>query len=109
MAPNATDPQEQGAATPLDRDLADLERRLAQDLTCLCLPPVNWVPARTHDGQEVADVVIIGGGMCGLVEWLGLQASGVRNVRILDRGPKRAARAPGKPMRGWKPCDRPSN
>lgn len=85
MAPNATDPQEQGAATPLDRDLADLERRLAQDLTCLCLPPVNWVPARTHDGQEVADVVIIGGGMCGLVEWLGLQASGVRNVRILDR------------------------
>jgi cation diffusion facilitator CzcD-associated flavoprotein CzcO len=61
--------------------LAALEARLKSDLACLCYPGKSWVPRR--DG--VSDVVIIGGGMCGLVAWLALRTGGLDNMRILDR------------------------
>lgn len=68
--------------------LADLETRLARDLDDLCYPPANWVPPRQHHGNTVVDVVIVGGGMCGLVAWLALSRAGIRNVRIIDRSPE---------------------
>ncbi len=67
--------------------LPALEARLHEDLKFLCYPGKEWVPAREVDGQQVEDVVIIGGGMCGLVAWLGLRTGGLHRVRVLDRSP----------------------
>lgn len=61
--------------------LEALEARLKDDLSVLCFPAKQWVPPR--DG--VSDVVIIGGGMCGMVAWLALTSGGIDNIRILDR------------------------
>ncbi len=38
--------------------------------------------------MHVVDVVIVGGGMCGMLLWFALQSAGIRNVRIVDRKPK---------------------
>jgi len=65
--------------------LAALEARVRQDLAYLNRPPPNWVPPRRLDEERVHDVVVIGGGMCGLVAWHALQSGGVRDVRVLDR------------------------
>jgi FAD-dependent urate hydroxylase len=70
-----------------DAALPALEARLRHDLACLNYPPANWVPARRHQGREVADVVVIGGGMCGLVATFSLLRLGIRNLRVLDRSP----------------------
>lgn len=68
--------------SPIDsQGLPALEARLREDLKFLCYPDKHWVPQR----ETVSDVVIIGGGMCGMVAWLGLTTGGVRNVRVLDR------------------------
>jgi FAD-dependent urate hydroxylase len=64
-----------------------LERDLARDLEYLCRPAANWVTPREVDGEKVHDVVIIGGGMCGMVAWFALQCEGMRETRILDRNP----------------------
>ena len=68
--------------------LAALEERLRADLSCLCYPPANWTPPRERGGEPVLDVVVIGGGMCGLVAWFALARAGIRNVRVLDRSPE---------------------
>ncbi|MFP3802717.1 hypothetical protein SB764_41520, partial [Paraburkholderia sp. SIMBA_027] len=53
--------------------LAALNTRVRQDLAFLNYPAANWSkPVETQDGADVSDVVIIGGGMCGLVAWLAL-------------------------------------
>jgi hypothetical protein len=70
-----------------DTGLAALEARLRHDLACLNYPPANWVPPRGHEGREVVDVVLIGGGMCGLVATFSLLRLGIRNLRVLDRSP----------------------
>lgn len=65
--------------------LAALEARVRQDQDYLCRPAPNWVLPR-HQGEEaVRDVVIIGGGMCGLLAWFALNSAGIRNLCILDR------------------------
>ena len=61
--------------------LPALEARLSADLEALLYPGKDWVPPR--DG--VTDIVIIGGGMCGMVAWLSLTTGGMRNIRVLDR------------------------
>ncbi|MGY9048048.1 FAD-dependent oxidoreductase [Puniceibacterium antarcticum] len=68
--------------SPIDgRGLPELEARLREELEFLCYPGKGWVPQR----EGVSDVVIIGGGMCGMVAWLALNTAGIRNVRVLDR------------------------
>lgn len=74
--------------TESETGLADLEARVRQDLADLCQPAANWVPARAFGDEQVLDVVIIGGGMCGLVAWQALNSGGMRNMRILDRAPE---------------------
>ncbi|OSP54198.1 NAD(P)-binding domain-containing protein [Pseudoruegeria sp. SK021] len=70
-----------------DTGLAGLEARLRYDLACLCYPGNDWVPTHSVSGEQVTDVVIVGGGMCGLVAWLSLRMAGLRNIRIIDRNP----------------------
>ena len=78
-----------GQGTGLDSgELRKLEARLAQDLKFLCQPPPNWVPPRADNQGPVFDVVIVGGGMCGLLAWLALTTAGIRNIRIIDGAPK---------------------
>ena len=67
--------------------LAALEARLRQDLAWLELPAKPWVPARMQAGQAITDVVIIGGGMCGLVAAAALRLLGIERIRVLDRAP----------------------
>jgi len=67
--------------------LPALEARLRQDLAWLELPARNWVPPRSHDGDVVTDVAIIGGGLCGLVAAAALKLLGIRRIRVLDRAP----------------------
>ncbi|WP_116598589.1 NAD(P)-binding domain-containing protein [Primorskyibacter marinus] len=69
-------------SSPIDaQGLPVLEARLREDLEFLCVPGKDWVPHQ--DG--VSDVVIIGGGMCGMVAWLALKTAGIHNIRVLDR------------------------
>ena len=71
--------------SPIDaRGLDALEARLAEDLDFLCYPGKPWVPAR----EGVTDVVIIGGGMCGMLAWFALRAGGMHGTRVLDRSPE---------------------
>lgn len=63
------------------KGLTCLETRVKDDLALLCYPGKQWVPAQ----DNVANVVIIGGGMCGMVAWLGLTTGGIGNIRIFDR------------------------
>lgn len=71
--------------SPIDgKGLPALEARLREDLNFLCWPGKDWVPAR----EGVSDVVIIGGGMCGLVAWMALKTGGIHNMRVLDRSPE---------------------
>ena len=70
-----------------DAGLAALEARVRQDLDYLCRPPANWVVPKEADGEPIHDVVIIGGGMCGMLVWFALQSAGMRNVRIVDGNP----------------------
>lgn len=68
--------------------LSALERRVRQDLRNLCHPPTNWVPETRHPAAPVSDVVVLGGGMCGLVAAFAVERAGIRNYRILDRSPE---------------------
>jgi cation diffusion facilitator CzcD-associated flavoprotein CzcO len=66
--------------------LAALEARLAWELAALQLPAARWTPTLQHEGQSVADVVIIGGGMSGLTLGAALQHRGMQ-VDIYDEAP----------------------
>jgi cation diffusion facilitator CzcD-associated flavoprotein CzcO len=68
--------------------LAALREQLRQDLSLLELPGKSWVPPRAVAGEHVHDIVIVGGGMCGLVAYFALQCGGMRDVRIFDRNPE---------------------
>lgn len=77
------------AFSPEVAGLEALDARVHRDLTFLNHPAPNWVPAKTGpEGEPVTDVVVIGGGMCGLVASFGLLRAGIRNIRILDRSPE---------------------
>jgi cation diffusion facilitator CzcD-associated flavoprotein CzcO len=67
--------------------LVELEQRVRDDLACLCYPPTNWV-VPTPGTEKIYDVVVIGGGMCGLVASFALRAGGISNIRVLDRSPE---------------------
>src|SRR5258708_23345699 len=73
--------------------LAALEARLAEDLSLLELPAREWVPGKTHNGSEVLDVAVIGGGMAGLAATSALKLLGGRG-RLFDRSPQ----GPGGPL-----------
>ena len=66
--------------------LGPLEARVRQDLEFLNYPPPAWVPPRSAaSGVVVAEVIVVGGGMCGLAAAFALRRRGIANLRILDR------------------------
>jgi cation diffusion facilitator CzcD-associated flavoprotein CzcO len=73
--------------TPEPRGLDTLEARLADELEFLQLPAARWTPARTHDGQPVLDVAVIGAGMTGLAVAAALTHRGVP-VMVFDEAPE---------------------
>ncbi len=82
-------PQVAPARTDAAARLADLTRRVRHDLEILSYPKDDWVVPRRHpDGHHVYDVVIIGGGQCGLTAAFGLMREHVSNILILDRMPQ---------------------
>lgn len=66
--------------------LAALEERLAHDLLTLNWRARPWLPARSHGGQAVIDVLVIGAGQAGLAAGMALAQQGVAAV-LLDRAP----------------------
>ncbi|NEL27719.1 MAG: FAD-binding protein, partial [Xanthomonas perforans] len=66
--------------------LAALEQRLQHDLLTLNWRAKPWLPQRTHAGQPVIDVLIIGAGQAGLAASMALAQQGIRAV-LLDRAP----------------------
>ena len=73
------------SASPIDgQGLPALEGAAARDLALLCWPGKPWVPQESG----VRDVVVIGGGMCGMLAWLALRTGGIHDIRVLDRSPQ---------------------
>ncbi|MFK8080662.1 MAG: NAD(P)-binding domain-containing protein [Granulosicoccus sp.] len=68
-----------------DVGLKALRQRVRLDLECLCYPPANWVPADRAGQSTHTDVLIVGGGMCGLLVWFAMRCAGIQNVRIIDK------------------------
>ena len=76
-------------ANTMPLGLEALEQRVKQDLQYLCYPPNSWMPSTRHPSvAQVHDVIVMGGGMCGLVASFALLNSGIRNIRIFDRSPE---------------------
>ena len=75
------------AALQMSAGLAALEAQLSQDLEFLELPARPWVPAQSHGGVQVRDVVVIGAGMCGLAATAKLVLTGISNVVAYDAAP----------------------
>lgn len=62
-----------------------LEQAIARDAGLLNQPAANWVPPRTGpDGRPLLDVLVVGGGMCGLAAALYLRRLGIGNIRVID-------------------------
>lgn len=69
-------------------DLRALERDIEHDFATLNLPTTNWVPATVgDDGAPMLDVLVVGGGMCGLVAAFHLRRAGIQNIRVVDAQP----------------------
>src|SRR5690625_7737808 len=66
----------------LIHSLSNLEEQLHYHLSLLRLPEPNWPPARTHQGDVVCDVVIVGAGMSGACAAAALKVQGIHNIAL---------------------------
>ena len=67
--------------------LEALAGRATYELQCVSYPARPWVQSRTHDGEHVHSVVIVGGGQSGTAIAFGLMRERVLDVVVLDRNP----------------------
>ena len=71
--------------TNVSSGLDCLAVQIMRDLEMLQYRPKSWVRSRTTPcGDPINDVVIIGGGMCGLVVNFALLRAGITNIRTFD-------------------------
>ncbi len=92
---------------PAPRNLAELEADAARDLALIAHPRMEWLQPKTSGGRPVLDVLIVGGGQCGVVTAFALLREKVRNILVIDRAPEGRegpwltyARMPN--LRSWK-------
>lgn len=71
-----------------DIGLEQLALQVQAQLACLCYPPANWVAKENSTKVASTDVLIVGGGMCGMLVWFALRQAGIHNVRIIDQSPE---------------------
>ena len=64
--------------------LAELERDIARDLALVAYPDQPWVPTRTHGGEAVLDVLVVGAGQGGLAVAAGLLRERIVNIEVVD-------------------------
>ena len=64
--------------------LAQLEDDVARDLQLIAYPDQSWVPPRTHDGEPVLDVLIVGAGQGGLSIASALQRERIVRIELID-------------------------
>jgi cation diffusion facilitator CzcD-associated flavoprotein CzcO len=64
--------------------LAELEARIAHDLTTLNFGAADWLAPRSHPEGHVYDVVIVGGGQSGLGAAFGLKRERIFNILVID-------------------------
>lgn len=69
------------------KGLAALEAELARDLARLDDFGPDWTVPRRHEGAHVHDVVIVGGGQCGLGAAFALQRRRIGNILVIDENP----------------------
>jgi cation diffusion facilitator CzcD-associated flavoprotein CzcO len=92
---------------PAPRTLAELEADVARDLALIAHPRMPWLQPKTSGGAPVLDVLVIGGGQCGVVAGFALLRDKVANILVIDRAPegqegpwRTYARMPN--LRSWK-------
>lgn len=65
------------------------ETRVKQDLEFIAYPKKRWVLPKKHSsGNHVYDVLIVGGGQCGLSTAFGLMRENIDNIIVLDENIK---------------------
>jgi len=67
--------------------LTELEADIARDLKLVAYPEAPWVPARTHDGEPVLDVLIVGAGQGGIAVASLLLRERIDNLLVVDQAP----------------------
>lgn len=72
---------------PAPSTLAELEADVARDLALIAHPRMEWLAPKTSGGRAVLDVLIVGGGQCGVVTGFALLQQKVRNILVIDRAP----------------------
>ena len=70
---------------PPPKTLAELEADVARDLALTAHPRAPWLEPKTSGGAPVLDVLVVGGGQCGLAVAHALRRSRVDNLLVLDR------------------------
>ncbi len=67
--------------------LEALNAQVKADLARLAHGAATWVVPHTHPDGHVYDVVIVGGGQCGLGAAFGLQRERISNILVIDENP----------------------
>lgn len=70
---------------PAPRTLTELEADVLRDLDLTAHPRDPWLPPQAVGGEPILDVLIIGGGQCGLAVAHALKRDRVDRVLLLDR------------------------
>ncbi|MEQ6903593.1 NAD(P)/FAD-dependent oxidoreductase [Nocardioides sp. YIM 152588] len=68
--------------------LTRLEEQVRRDLEVTAYPRPEWLTPRTHAGEPVLDVLIIGGGQAGLTLAFALKRRAITNTLVLDAAPE---------------------